>query len=223
MPAPAAARISAVDTTLAQEFDRQVEVLLAKGYPAAAGLDEHTFLKHIKPLRKHLAEVAPSDVEGRVPFVIVVSSALVPVEDAMPFVDLRGKRGVVDMPAVNIESFAPIEGVTIPRGMAYLLADIDSGADTLNVTPDAALPRILEAARTPLTLEEGVAVVTQYPEILRTHNAFSLLASRCGDKRVPAIWVAKGEIPRLGWCWAGNPHTWLGSASCATRIGRLAS
>jgi hypothetical protein len=23
----------------------------------------------------------------------------------------------------------------------------------------------------------------------------------------------------LGWCWDGNPHTWLGSASCKTRIG----
>ncbi|MGQ0669203.1 MAG: DUF5701 family protein [Actinomycetota bacterium] len=25
--------------------------------------------------------------------------------------------------------------------------------------------------------------------------------------------------PRLGWCWAGNPHTWLGSASCGAGVG----
>jgi hypothetical protein len=35
---------------------------------------------------------------------------------------------------------------------------------------------------------------------------------------VTAIWISKGA-PKLGWCWAGNPHTWLGSASCAKRIG----
>ncbi|MEI2690845.1 MAG: DUF5701 family protein [Anaerolineae bacterium] len=45
-----------------------------------------------------------------------------------------------------------------------------------------------------------------------------LLASRCGDKRVPAFWLSQNR-PKLGWCWAGNPHTWLGSASCAERVG----
>ena len=33
---------------------------------------------------------------------------------------------------------------------------------------------------------------------------------------VPAIWISN-RAPKLGWCWAGNPHTWLGSASCSDR------
>ena len=44
-----------------------------------------------------------------------------------------------------------------------------------------------------------------------------LLASRCGDKRVPAIWISAGA-PKLGWCWDGNPHTWLGAASAGARV-----
>ena len=66
--------------------------------------------------------------------------------------------------------------------------------------------------------EEGVALVTHHPEILRNSNCFSLLGSRRGDRRVTALWISKGK-PRLGWCWAGNPHTWLGSASCGSRVG----
>ena len=80
------------------------------------------------------------------------------------------------------------------------------------------MPVILERARSPLTVHEGVAVTTVRPDLLRGGSRYSLLGSRCGDKRVPAIWVSERR-PRLGWCWDGAPHTWLGSASCAARIG----
>ena len=43
-----------------------------------------------------------------------------------------------------------------------------------------------------------------------------LAGSRCGDRRVPALWISEGA-PKLGWCWAGNPHTWLGTASAGSR------
>ena len=92
------------------------------------------------------------------------------------------------------------------------------GLDLRNVTPDDALPRILQAGRSPLTLQEGIALVAQRPEAVDRNAGFSLPGSRCGDKRVTAIWISKGA-PKLGWCWAGNPHTWLGSASCVERIG----
>ena len=35
--------------------------------------------------------------------------------------------------------------------------------------------------------EEGVALVTHHPEILRNSNCFSLLGSRRGDRRVTAL------------------------------------
>ena len=47
------------------------------------------------------------------------------------------------------------------------------------------------------------------PGVLRGRNCFSLLGSRAGDKRVPALWVS-ARRPRLGWCYQGAPHTWLG-------------
>ena len=92
-----------------------------------------------------------------------------------------------------------------------------SARATLDVPPAVALPRLTAAGRSPLTVEEGLSVVLQRPEVLREVCCFSLLGSRCGDRRVPALWVKRGGQPRLGWCWEGAPHTWLGSASCAAR------
>jgi hypothetical protein len=139
------------------------------------------------------------------------------VDPGVPAAEAITKVGFTTMAADDLARFAPIDGLEIPAG-PYVLAGVDTGRAFLNVTPDDAMPAILAAGRSPLTIEEGIALLVQHPDVLRTHNAFSLLASRCGDRRVPALWLSKGR-PRLGWCWAGNPHTWLGSASCAARVG----
>jgi hypothetical protein len=148
----------------------------------------------------------------------VLDRGVIPAEASMPLVEQEGRRGFVDMNPIEPGQFSPIEGVEMPEGPAYLAVGIDTGGETLNVTPDDALPLITAAGRSPLTIEEGIAVLTHHPGVLRARNAFSLLGSRSGDKRVPALWTSRGS-PRLGWCWAGNPHTWLGSASCALRLG----
>ncbi|MGW0174505.1 DUF5701 family protein [Rhodococcus sp. NPDC003322] len=33
-----------------------------------------------------------------------------------------------------------------------------------------------------------------------------------------ALWISQRR-PKLGWCWNGNPHSRLGSASAGRRIG----
>ncbi|HZI97726.1 MAG TPA: DUF5701 family protein, partial [Actinomycetales bacterium] len=63
---------------------------------------------------------------------------------------------------------------------------------------------------------------------LERNRCFMLAGSRCGDRRVPALWISSGTgkdgtanrgAPKLGWCWAGNRHTWLGHASAGSRDG----
>lgn len=206
---------------LAQEFDRQAEQLLRKGYPEAAGLTEAVFMKHIAHLRARVDEIeAPGeDMEaGRLPFVIVVTPDLVAPDRTMSLVERAGKRGFAKMYPREPGDFHPVDGLLIPIAPAYLLVDIDRGRETINVTPNEALDKIHAAGRSPLTIDEGIAMLTHHPDFLQRNNCFSLLASRCGDQRVPAMWIS-GGAPRLGWCWAGNPHTWLGSASCRSRIG----
>jgi hypothetical protein len=206
---------------LNDEFERQTENLITKGYPTAAGLSTDDFLKYIDPLRARVAECS-TDIqsvdEGTFPFVIVVQSALVAAADAVRFVEREQKRAISVMVAEYLSAFKPIAEVRVPDDLAYLLIDVDAGKNSLNVTPDAAVATILAEKRSPLTIDEGIALVTQYPEAVKKNHGFSLAGSRRGDRRVAAWWISKGA-PKLGWCWAGNPHTWLGTASCGGRVG----
>ena len=196
------------------ELDRQIETLLTKGYPALAGLDEAAFTTRLEPLRALLPDIEVSE-ESHLPLLLVVPHTLVPTVAAVERFEVRGQAGWTDM-ADEIGSYRPIEGVEVPGG-PYLLVDVSTGPETLNVPPGDALPMIHAAGRTPLTVDEGVALVTHLPESLTEHNAFQAVGSRATNKRIPSFWMSKGA-PRLGWCWEGNPHTWLGSASAAKRL-----
>jgi hypothetical protein len=202
----------------------QLETLLAKGYPALAGLTEEEFAGRLRPLRQVARERAWMEPlrGGWVPFLLVVSGELVGVEQSMPLTRLAGGDlpGFVDrlFAPVGVDAFQPLCDLGIPGGAAYLLVDVERGEQFGNVAPDAALATITGRGRSPLTVEEGVALITQYPHLLEQNKCFSLAGSRAGDRRVPELWISK-RTPRLGWCWAGTPHTWLGLASAGDRAG----
>jgi hypothetical protein len=208
---------------LEREFDRQLENLVQKGYPEAAGLTIRDFVNHIEPLRGHAGRLSLPVIDlrkGRLPFVIVVKGGLIRTDDAMLRVERDGKKGYVKLHPHVPGDFSAIDAVLIPAGMAYLIVDVDRGRDSLDIPPVEAMKMIKRAHHSPLTIDEGVAIVTQFPEFLMKNNCFSLLASRvAGNKRVPAIWINSDKRPHLGWCWDGTPHAWLGSASCGSRIG----
>lgn len=207
----------------AAEFDRQAGTLTALGYPALAGLSDDAFAALVAPLRKAaVAHGGAAPAEGRLPFLLVVTRALVPIEDAMPLTTLDGKTkpGFVDRsyePGA-LERFVTVEDVEIPDEKVYLLLDVDRGEEFCGVIPNDAMATIADRGRTLLTIEEGIAFVTQQPAALAKNKCFSLGASRSGDRRVPAVWRSDNK-PKLGWCWAGNPHTWLGMASAGGRAG----
>ncbi|UKK97319.1 DUF5701 family protein [Brevibacillus brevis] len=203
------------------EFERQLTTLIHKGYPEMAGMTADEFRENLTPLQP-LAEaltIQEDDLQaGVVPFVLVVKGEWFDGEKAMQAIERKKKAGFSVMDAEEIRRFTPIEDIEIPTGMAYLMTGIDTGKETLNITPNDAMPILLEQQRSPLTLEEGIALITHFPDLVKKNNGFSLLGSRCGDRRVTAMWITENK-PKLGWCWAGNPHTWLGSASCKARLG----
>lgn len=201
---------------LEKEFDQQLQNLRDKNYPPQA-------IDLAEKLKSKLPSLLGLDLDidtGRLPFVIVVKSSLVPTETAMSRVTKGAKPGITKLYPHMPQDFQPVDFVNIPTQDVYLLVDIDRGKNNINLPPKEALKIIQSQSRSPLTLDEGVAVITHYPDFLIKNNCFSLLASRNpNDKRVPAIWINAQGHPNLGWCWEGNPHTWLGSASCLTRVG----
>jgi hypothetical protein len=202
-----------VPTDAELEFDRQVDALITTGLPGHLDLEEACFAAMLEPLRDLLPAELPDDGD-RIPFVVVVPS--MPVPEVLSTVHGLGGAGFTTMETDDLARFAPLSELAVPH-TPYLLLDVDTGPETLNRTPAAVLPELNAAGRSPLTVAEGLAVLVSDPGVLRSRNCFSLLGSRAGDKRVPALWVS-ARRPRLGWCYQGAPHTWLGSASCAGRV-----
>ena len=194
------------------EFDRQVDALVATGLPERLDLADGCFRAWLEPLRDQLPAVGTPG-EG-IPFVVVLPD--LPVVDVLATVLMVGGAGFTTMEPDDLARFRPLPELDVPSA-PYLLLDVDPGPDTLNQPPAEALPQITAAGRSPLTVAEGVSVLVSDPGVLRSRNCFSLLGSRAGDKRVPALWVS-ARRPRLGWCYQGAPHTWLGSASCGGRV-----
>jgi hypothetical protein len=197
-------------------FETQVERLVRARYGAALGISDEALRARLEPLRPAMLSNTRGRAKGSLGVLVVVACA----EAIVPHLEPSKGRAFVDLRPKRAADFRPIDGMELPAAGAYLLAGVDTGADLLDVTPEDAMQVIRARRRWPLTIEEGVALLVQYPGILEDDNAFSLLGSRCGDQRVPALWTSRsaGRVgPRLGWCWARNPHSWLGSASCSGR------
>ncbi len=159
-----------------------------------------------------------------------------PASRLAPLIEHAGKRGfvVVDMP--DVDGFRPIDCAAAPEGPAYLLEGLDRGDHLANRSPDEALPELRSAGRSPLTLTEGIHWLIQQPEALERNHCFMTIGSRLRradgrlDARTPALWISNGtgrdgrdrrNAPKVGWCWAGNRHTWLGFASATTRTSAI--
>jgi Family of unknown function (DUF5701) len=212
-----------VDQRVVREFDRQLGVLLARGYPELAGLSPEQFGAVVEPLRRVVTAAVPEGnlkpTPSRVPFVVVVSG--MPADDLVPLMTLVGGSapGVVDRNhgKHGLAPYQPLPELDVPQTPVYLLVDVERGEEFCGIRPIDAVPVILGRGRTPLTIHEGVALATQFPEVLEKNRCFMLAGSRRGDRRVPALWIS-GKAPKLGWCWEGNPHTWLGMASASSRV-----
>ena len=145
---------------------------------------------------------------------------------------LNGKKGFVVSDMSDVDEFIAIPSAELPQASIYVLRDPDRGDAMANWSPNEALPAIEDAGRTPLTLTEGLHWLLQCPEVLERGHCFMTIGSRKPkstgglDARTPAVWISNGtgrdgaanrDAPKVGWCWAGNRHTWLGFASAAGR------
>lgn len=202
----AATRTPATAVPLAlPDLDTQLDRLLELGYPQLAARDE-------AQLKDAAAALQPYAVPGDL---LVVTSAWVAPEVALPLVARRGKPGRVDLTPTTSTAFAPVADLEVP-GEVYLARGVETGGEYGGRRPEEVLREVSAAGRSPLTIDEGVSLLLQQPDILDERNAFSLAGSRAGDRRVPALWISYGA-QRLGWCWDGAVHDWLGFASTATR------
>lgn len=167
------------------------------------------------------------------PGLLVVHPDVVDVRRLVPLLRRGDRAGFVVEDMTDVADFLPVEGAGPPSSPLYVVRDPDRGDALRDRSPDEALPALRSSGRTPLLLTEGVQWVLQVPEILERNHCFMTIGSRRRtpsgrlDARTPAVWVSNGtgrdgrarkDAPKVGWCWAGNRHTWLGFASAGERV-----
>ena len=209
------------------ELDRQRRLLLDAGAASDAGVDDAALTAAVEALFPVLRALdLPAPTSSAVPVVLVVSSG----DDARDLaaaerqvLDLRlvgrSEPGVLDRNhgEDGLAGYRPVPEIGPPPAALYALVGLERGEEFCGVRPEEALPVVLARGRTPLTIAEGIALVRAFPAVLEKNRCFMLSGSRRGDRRVPALWIS-GRSPKLGWCWDGNPHSWLGVASTAGRL-----
>jgi hypothetical protein len=211
---------------LPTEFERQVSVFVRLGYPALAGLDPAAFRELFQPIGRAL-DAAGDASSGEL--ALVVTRALIAPERRVPLLALPGsnKAGIVDKnhftdALPGLSAYAPLPGLSLPASSVYALLGVDRGDEFRNVVPEKAVETLAARGRTPLTIDEGISLLAVHPALLEKNHCFMLAGSERGggDRRMPALWISDGA-PKLGWCYKGNPHGWLGVASTALRMGPL--
>jgi hypothetical protein len=198
----------------------QLQRLLELGVADLAGIS-------IRELTGHVASLADEPAA-----VLALHPRLVPARLLAPLLRRQDQEGFVVEDLTDLEEFVPVTGMTVPDQPVYLLHGLERGDELRNASPDEALPAILARGRTPLTIGEGLSWLLQQPDRLEPNHCFMTIGSRRPvgrrlDARTPAIWISGGTgrdgkvnrgAPKVGWCWAGNRHTWLGFASTAERL-----
>ena len=167
------------------------------------------------------------------PAILAVHHGIAPASRLAPLLCRDGKPGFVVSDMSDVDDFKPIPSIDVPDSLLYLVYDLDRGDAMANWSPDEALPAITDAGRTPLTLTEGLHWLLQRPDVLERGHCFMTIGSRLTkpsgalDARTPALWISNGtgrdgkanrDAPKVGWCWAGNRHTWLGFGSAGGRV-----
>lgn len=163
---------------------------------------------------------------------LVINADRVASSVLAPMLRHGDRPGFVVEDMADLDLFTPIEVAVTPDAPLYLVHDITRGDEMANWSPDEALPALISAGRTPLTVAEGIHWLLQQPAALERNHCFMTIGSRLRrsdgrlDARTPALWLSNGtgrdgaarrHAPKVGWCWAGNRHTWLGFASASRR------
>lgn len=195
------------------EARRQLGRIVALGYPDVADISADAFEALAEPIVEAL-----DHADLGLNILLVPTRELVSPESLIARTSINRMAGFTTMPPRDIVSFLPQDGFEPPEGPFYVVVDPHTGTAYGNREPDVARKLIDSDDRLPLTLEEGLAIATQHPDWLVSHNGFNLLGSRSADGRVPSIWMSQGA-PRLGAVWPNSRHTWLGNAYCSGRRG----
>ena len=222
-------------------FAEQVNIIKEKKFHIPTGLSESEFVNsHIIPLEQLLADKDKDTKieEGHIPILVVVPNSIVPLSYQLE----RIRESIDDIQLEHLikpEWFENAKGVSTPD-KPYLLLDVENGYAMKNKTPKQCVEIFNDQGRFALTVDEGIALISHFPEVLESHwvdlPGSVLIHKFVGEdvmKRgmlssLPPAFAKATFVPtlnfihynylRLYYIYEVTETPYSGSASCASRL-----
>jgi hypothetical protein len=226
---------------LEELFAKQVNTIIESKFHIPTGLSESHFVnRHIMPLKQLLAENIKDTrtEENHIPILVVVPNTIVPLSYQLE----RIRESINDIQLEHIikpEWFENATGVSTPD-KPYLLVDVETGYAMKNTTPKNCVKTFNDEGRFPLTVDEGIALISHFPEVLESHwvdlPGSVLIHKFVGEEvmkrgmlsSLPPAFAKATFVPtlnyihynylRLYYIYEVTETPYSGSASCANRL-----
>ena len=197
-------------------FDAQVGKLLALRVPhgICIRLTYGHFLAKVQPLRKLVKNIDCSKrTKERIPFLIVLPNSFFPIPRQLARLKIDDVECGVDF---RSKYLTPLLDGAIPK-FPYLIFDVDMGISIQGKPINECNEIVQRNGRSCLTLEEGIALLTHFPSILRNGNKLVCAGHALGERCVTGFM----HSPKTGLVLTGfsktNACQALSFTSCAGR------
>lgn len=194
-------------------FDAQKKTLIDLGYPEMLFTSIDDFNKKLESLWEEFIKKAANieiTKKGNVPLLLVISQGNVQEK-------IKKIKGHSELDFNNLEADAQI-----PSPM-YMLLDVEDGKNMVAKSPKDALKKFQKEARHPLSINESVALLTHYPELLKDHyliSAGSFYTTK-DNESLPLLWLLdEHENPELHYAWFHIAHGSYGTGSYSIKINK---
>jgi len=156
--------------TRTELFLKQVNRIIERKYFISAGMNQSDFIDtHIMPLKQYVDKnhVMEPSKENRIPVLLVVPNTTVTLDYQLEKIRESLNETPLDY-VIKPEWFENAEDVSTPE-TPYLLFDVETGFAMRNTPPKKCLKTFKDQGRLALTIDEGIALITHYPEVLSSH------------------------------------------------------
>jgi len=226
---------------LAELFARQVNTIMERKFHIPTGLSESDFVnRHIMPLKQLLPKnIKDTKIEeSHIPILIVLPNTILPLSYQLERIRENLNDTQLDH-IVKPEWFENAKGVSTPD-KPYLLLDVETGYVMKNTTPKKCVKTFKDDRRFALTVDEGIALVSHFPEVLESHwvdlPGSVLIHKFVGEEvmkrgmlsSLPPAFAKATFVPtlnykyynylRLYYIYEVTETPYSGSASCAKRL-----
>lgn len=189
----------------------QKETLLENGYPEMLNISPEDFHKIIESLWNSLSsKIDNIDIKtkGNIPLLLVVHQG-----------DLQEKirkiKGHTELNFNKIKSDGQARS-----SQFYIILDIEDGEKMVSKSTKDSLKKFKKEGRFALNLDESIALLTHYPNILKNHYLISAgIFYNKENEDLPLLWLLdENGNPELHYAWFDIAHGSYGAASYAIKL-----